>query len=108
MRVDLSKHRVVVRAMLGLAQGFALYALQRALDEKIWPSTDRFVFTPLVLVVGFVPLIFLFGIGNLRTWTLRIWGASATLLLAGLASHAAARVTSDLTDFESAAVLVAF
>jgi hypothetical protein len=108
MRVDLPKHRVVIRAILGLVQGLGLYALYRTADYKIWPSTDRFVFTPLLVDTVFVPLIFLFGVGNLRARTLIIWGACSTMLLTALAWHAAARVVGENTQSESAVVLLAF
>jgi hypothetical protein len=77
----------VVRTMLGLAQGAALYLLYHAADAKIWPATDGQVFAPLVLIAVFVPILAAAGLGNLRLRTLAIWIAAATIVTAGLGAY---------------------
>jgi hypothetical protein len=75
-----------VRIVLGLLQGFGLYFLNHAMREKIWPATDHLLFAPLELLVAVLPLVVLFGLGNMRTRTLLSWtgGAAALLMLLGL------------------------
>ncbi len=78
----------ITRAATGLAQGFALYFLYRATEAKLWPATDPQLFSPLLMVSVFVPLIVVAGLGNLRPRTLAAWTAIATVLCAGLAAYA--------------------
>src|SRR5579871_22973 len=47
----------VVRTVLGLAQGAALYLLYNAADAKVWPAIDGQVFAPLALTAVFVPVL---------------------------------------------------
>jgi hypothetical protein len=77
----------IVRAVLGLAQGAALYLLYNAADAKVWPATDGQVFAPLVLIAVFVPILAAAGLGNLRLRTLAIWIAAATIVTAGLGAY---------------------
>lgn len=77
----------IVRLVIGLAQGAALYFLYVAYDAKVWPADDGLIFAPLLMVALFVPLIVLQGIGTIRFKTLAIWSVSAAVILAGLAYY---------------------
>jgi hypothetical protein len=79
----------VLRAMIGLAQGLALYGLLEASRQKIWPGDQPTALWPLATVATFLPLLAIIGIGNLRWRSFAIWTAVATSLCAGLAYHAA-------------------
>jgi hypothetical protein len=75
------------RLALGLGQGAALYLLYLAFDEKRWPATSGEVFTPLLIVALFVPLLALQALGNMRGRTLAWWIAAASIVLSGLAFY---------------------
>jgi hypothetical protein len=74
----------IVRAVLGLAQGAALYLLYNAVDAKIWPATDGLVFAPLALTAVFLPLVAVAGAGNLRLRTFAIWIVAAAVIVPAL------------------------
>jgi hypothetical protein len=75
------------RLSIGVAQGIVLHGLYLVADHGAWPATHGMVFAPMLLVVWFVPVVLLLGLGNMRLRTLVVWGIAATLLLAGLAMH---------------------
>jgi hypothetical protein len=77
----------VIRTVLGLAQGAALYLLYNAADAKVWPATDGQVFAPLVLTAVFVPVLAAAGLGNLRLRTLAIWIAAAIVIVPALGAY---------------------
>ena len=77
----------IVRAILGLAQGAALYLLYEAAEVKAWPATDAQVFAPLVLTAVFAPTLAAAGVGNLRLPTFAIWTAAATVIVAALGAY---------------------
>jgi hypothetical protein len=77
----------IVRAILGLVQGAALYLLYEAAEVKAWPATDAQVFAPLVLTAVFVPTLAAAGLGNLRWPTFAIWIAAATVIVATLGAY---------------------
>jgi Domain of unknown function (DUF4153) len=81
------RQRAALRAALGFLQGIALYLLHHSIGAKIWPATEPLVFAPMLLVAAIVPLIALFGLGNLRVRTLFIWMGGAGLILTLLALH---------------------
>src|SRR5262249_27037596 len=74
----------LVRALVGLAQGAALYLLYYAADAKVWPATDAETFAPLALIAFFIPILGVAGLGNLRLRTLAIWLGIATLIVGAL------------------------
>jgi hypothetical protein len=74
----------VVRAVLGLAQGTALYLIYDAADAKVWPASDGLVFAPLVLTAVFVPLLAVAGAGNLRLRTFAAWIVAAAVIVPAL------------------------
>jgi hypothetical protein len=77
----------IVRAVLGLAQGAALYLLYHAGEANVWPATDGLAFAPLVLTAVFVPTLALAGLGNLRLRTLAIWIAAAIVIVPALGAY---------------------
>jgi len=83
------------RIVLGLMQGFGLYFIEQAAREKIWSATEHLLFAPEELAVAVVPLIALFGLGNLRIRTLSVWVGSAAVLLILLALHDRLREAAD-------------
>ncbi len=86
-----------IRLGIGLLQGLGLYWLHRSADNDqiTWPATNPLVFGPLLLVVAFLPLVLLAGVGRLRPVTLAIWTLVAGVALALLGLHDIARQSVD-------------
>ena len=107
----------LVRLVIGLAQGIALYLLFRTTEGQgaTWSSHHPEVFAPLLLVALFLPPVLLAGVGRLRWTTLAIWGVVAAAVLAFLAWHDVARQAGDvgrqmtfpLLAFSAAALFIA-
>src|SRR5215475_5814728 len=53
--VEHSHTTLLVRAVIGLAQGLALFALTHAAEVRSWPATDPILYAPLVTVCIFAP-----------------------------------------------------
>jgi hypothetical protein len=71
-----SASRVVLihRLVVAVVQAMVLYFLTRAADAPAaWPATVPVLFDPLILVAGFVPLLALLGLGQIRLRPLAIW-----------------------------------
>ena len=81
----------LARAAIGLGQGLLLWLLYSAAEAHQWPATQPFLFVPLLLVLSFVPVLAVQGLGNLRLGTWIGWLGVATVVLAGLALHDVAR-----------------
>lgn len=81
----------VVRLVIGLLQGVALYLLWWLAEDHIRVALVRPQFAAAVLMIAYVPLIALVGLGSLRLWTLAAWAVVAALVLAGLGIHDAGR-----------------
>jgi hypothetical protein len=77
----------LIRASLGLAQGWALFLLYRASEGEFWPATDGQLFAPLVLTAVTVPLLAIAGAGNLRLRAFAIWIAAAAVIVAALGAY---------------------
>ena len=86
-----------IRLGIGLLQGLGLYWLHRSADNdlKTWPGDNPLVFGPLLLVVAFLPMVLLAGVGRLRPVTLIIWTVVAGAALALLGLHDIARQSAD-------------
>ncbi|WP_428151987.1 DUF4153 domain-containing protein [Brevundimonas sp.] len=107
----------LVRLVIGLTQGIALYLLIRTTEGggATWSSRFPEIFGPLLLVALFLPPPLLAGVGRLRWTTLAIWGVVATAALAFLAWHDVARQAGDvgrqmtfpLFAFSAAALFIA-
>ena len=99
-----------IRLGIGLLQGLGLFWLNRAIEAQgwlcdstvagdcpriIWPGTEPLLFGPLLLVVAFLPMVLLAGVGRLRPLTLAIWTVVAGVALALLGLHDIARQSAD-------------
>ena len=85
-----------VRLLIGLLQGLGLFWLHRASDDGVsWPATQSLLFGPLLLVVAFLPVVLLAGVGRLRPLTLAIWAVVAGVALALLGLHDIARQSAE-------------
>ena len=99
-----------IRLGIGLLQGLGLFWLNRAIEAQgwlcdstvagdcpriIWPGTEPLLFGPLLLVVAFLPMVLLAGVGRLRPLTLAIWTVVAGVVLALLGLHDIARQSAD-------------
>lgn len=84
------------RLAIGLTQGLGLYGLHRVSDgEASWGAAHPLAFAPLLLVVAFLPVMLLAGVGRLRPVTLAIWTVVAGVALALLGLHDVARQSAD-------------
>jgi hypothetical protein len=79
------------RLAIGLGQGVVFWLLYRAAQWHAWPATQPRLFVPLLLVVMFVPILALAGLGVLRRLTLVLWLACAVLVLIVVGLHEVAR-----------------
>jgi hypothetical protein len=86
----------VVRAIIGLVQGAALYGLFDAFQSKTWPATDGPLFAALCTTAIFVPLIVASALTHLRPRLLAGWALIATLICASLAWYDIYRETTPL------------
>jgi hypothetical protein len=77
------------RLAIGLAQGVALFLLQKADESKSWPATAPMLYAPLLLCALSVPLIPLSALSAMRRTALLAWSAMAAALVAIMAIHAA-------------------
>ena len=86
-----------IRLGIGLLQGLGLYWLHRSADNDLttWPATNPLLFGPLLLIVAFLPMVLLAGVGRLRPLTLAIWTVVAGVALALLGLHDIARQSAD-------------
>ncbi|WP_041538140.1 DUF4153 domain-containing protein [Caulobacter segnis] len=79
----------MTRLAIGLAQGIALFLLQKADESKAWPATAPMLYAPLLVCALTVPLIPLSALSAMRRTALLGWSAVAAALVAILAIHAA-------------------
>jgi hypothetical protein len=82
----------LARLAIGLVQGVLLYWLLQAGEGETarWPATQPTLYAPLVLVVLYLPVVLLAGVGRLRLVSLAIWSLMAAAGLALIAWHSAA------------------
>ena len=63
----------------------ALYLLSfAAQDPPSWPATTPALFEPLLLVSVFIPILILFGLGQMRVRPLAVWAVAALVIVAAL------------------------
>jgi hypothetical protein len=74
-----------VRVLAGAVQGLALYALIDAVQSL--QSAHAVTFIPLLLVASFIPLLFIFGVGEIRPIPLLLWITAATAVVAALGAY---------------------
>ncbi|PHY17947.1 DUF4153 domain-containing protein [Caulobacter sp. BP25] len=77
------------RLAIGLAQGIALFLLQKADESKAWPATTPLLYAPLLVCALAVPLLPLSALSAMRRSALLAWSAVAAGLVAIMAIHAA-------------------
>ena len=85
------------RLAIGLIQGVALWWLWQSADGRPldWPATQPQLFGPLGLVLAFIPVVLLAGVGRMRLQTLAIWSVAASAVLALLGWHDIVRQSAD-------------
>ncbi|MBK4734517.1 DUF4153 domain-containing protein [Noviherbaspirillum pedocola] len=76
-----------LRLGAGFLQGLALSWLYRAASAHVWPADTPYLFQPLLLTLFIVPLLFITGLGYLRTRQLLLWLSAATAVLVLLALY---------------------
>ncbi len=86
----------LARLLIAISQGIILYILYLSNQDKAWPSTDPTVMSPLVLVMGFVPLLVVSGLGNMDSKRLLRWAISAAAILMVLGFYDAWRIGVDI------------
>jgi len=84
-----ARKTAATRLAIGLAQGIALFLLQKADESKAWPATAPMLYAPLLVCALMVPLIPLAALSAMRRAALIVWTAVAAGLTAILAVHAA-------------------
>ncbi|WP_454713775.1 DUF4153 domain-containing protein [Caulobacter segnis] len=90
--MDDAKHvrtAAVTRLAIGLAQGIALFLLQKADESKAWPATQPLLYAPLLVCALMVPMIPLAALSAMRRPALIAWSLIAAALATILAVHAA-------------------
>ena len=73
-----------IRLLTGLAQGLVLYFLYYARNNQTWPASEPLLFSALVLVFFFAPILLISSLGHLPKKTLFRWLLIAILIAAGL------------------------
>ncbi len=82
----------LARLATAIVQAALLYWLTEAATvPQAWPATDPQLFSPLILVASYVPLLALLGVGHIRARPLALWLLVAAIVVAGLGYHDAAR-----------------
>src|ERR1700677_2999242 len=77
----------LARLGIGLAQGVGVWLLSEAYSHKLWPGLAPWVPAAAALVLGFVPLIVVGGLGRIRPLTLALWAVVAAVALAAFGWH---------------------
>lgn len=104
-----------IRLGIGLLQGLGLFWLNWAVMARHslcssnieslclqlrWPATEPLLFGPLLLVIAFLPMVLLAGVGRLRPLTLAVWTVVAGVALALLGLHDIARQTAETLGYQ--------
>lgn len=77
----------MLRMVLGLAQGFALHFVIRALEQTTAGDGVPYVLGILLPLVAYLPVIAMLEVDRLSAARLNAWLAALALLLAGLTAH---------------------
>ena len=72
------------RLAVGFLQGVILYFLYHASKSNAWPSTEQFLFAPLLLVSLFVPVLFISSLGHLDPRRTAFWLLLSLMIIGGL------------------------
>lgn len=82
-----SGHVAQLRLLTGLLQGLMLFWLYHTGSNKLWPATEPYVFIPLMMVMAFVPVIFISSLGHLSKRVIFRWLFSVSLIIVVLAIY---------------------
>ncbi|MBB6250450.1 DUF4153 domain-containing protein [Nitrospirillum iridis] len=83
----------LTRLAVALIQASGLYLLVESATKPLaWPATEPTLFVPLLMVFSLIPPLILMGAGQIARRPLVLWGLAATVIIAGLGYHAAARM----------------
>lgn len=77
----------LLRTGIGLLQGLVLYLLYLVADYDVWPAIEPLLFSPMLLVALFCPVILVSSLGHLTRRQLLSWVLLATALIAALAVY---------------------
>lgn len=80
-----------MRLGTAIVQGLALYFLFKSGGPKTWSLAEQQIYVPLRLIAMWVPWIVYLGVGQMRARPLVIWVVVASVVLAGIGYHEAAR-----------------
>jgi hypothetical protein len=80
-----SQKLFLTRLAIGLTQGFALYLLYSATDDKVWPATQGLVFAPLLLAWLLAPVVLTLSLGAMAWRRAATWTAIVALTFGVLA-----------------------
>ena len=83
--ISQSQKLFLTRLVIGLAQGAVLYLLYQARESEVWPATQGLVFSPLLLVFIFIPLLLNQALGEMPVPRALRWAGIAATVLLGLA-----------------------
>ena len=73
-----------IRILLGLLQGFLLYALYTSWEAKTGVATQARLFVPALMLTAFLPVVAASGVGHLSRRNLLRWLAALTVILCAL------------------------
>lgn len=76
-----------LRLAAGLLQGLLLYCLYRASEAHAWPSTEPFLFAPLVLLGVLWPVLLISSLSHLAPRKILLWLLVSGLVIGALACH---------------------
>ncbi|HAT31125.1 MAG TPA: DUF4153 domain-containing protein [Janthinobacterium sp.] len=89
----------LARLAVGLLMGALLYFLYRADQARAWPSTDPYLFSPLVLLAILLPVLLISSLGHLAPSRCAVWIGAAGLIAAGLSVYRIWRVAPQAEQF---------
>ena len=93
-----SRGIAVARLVVGSVQGILLYGLYNTFQNKIWPATEGQLFTALLLVTLFIPIIFVSGLGHIGLKRIVVWVAVASAIAWGIGFYDIWRLAPDGVD----------
>lgn len=99
--------KFLTRIGIGFLQGMIIYAIINVTEHHTFPEPfDVYFFTSTILAAGFVPLLLIQGIGNIRKTTLSLWAMFATIIIMCLGYYSVYRqITPIQTVFPPTLVL---
>ncbi len=77
----------IARLRIGLLQGLLLYFLYESVMAGTWPATNVFLFSPLLMVCLFAPVLLISSLGHLQKKQMWIWILVAITIIGLLAFY---------------------